>query len=156
MYTIDAKRQQLIIGMLSLLFYAVTRALQTKTFYNFSKRNSRRSSPTPSCPCESRGDTDNIDATPTEHWKSEFTRQNIGSGIVIDTDGHIVTTTFEMEKPNKIEVIFKNEKVSAAQLVGIDTFTDIAVLESQMYTWQPHTYKSLNRNTCEVGKFLKN
>ena len=28
-----------------------------------------------------------------------FTRQNIGSGIVIDDAGHIVTTTFEMETP---------------------------------------------------------
>ena len=58
-----------------------------------------------------------------------FSRQNIGSGIVIDTDGHIVTTTFEMETPSKIEVIFKNKIVSPAKLIGIDTLTDIAVLK---------------------------
>ena len=37
-------------------------------------------------------------------------RQNIGSGIVIDTAGHIVTTTFEMGPPSKIEVIFNDKK----------------------------------------------
>ena len=57
-----------------------------------------------------------------------FTRQNIGSGIVIDTAGHVVTTTFEMETPSKIEVIFSDKKVFAAKLIGSDILTDIAVL----------------------------
>jgi len=56
-------------------------------------------------------------------------RQNIGSGIVIDTAGHIVTTTFEMGPPSKIEVIFSDKKVSSAKLIGTDVFTDIAVLQ---------------------------
>ena len=55
-------------------------------------------------------------------------RQNIGSGIVIDTAGHIVTTTFEMGPPSKIEVIFNDKSVSSAKLIGTDVFTDIAVL----------------------------
>ena len=45
-----------------------------------------------------------------------FTRQNIGSGIVIDDTGHIVTTTFEMETLSKIEVIFKNRIVFPAKI----------------------------------------
>ncbi len=57
-----------------------------------------------------------------------FTRQNIGSGILIDAAGHVVTTTFEMETPSKIEVIFNNKKVSSAKLIGTDILTDIAVL----------------------------
>ena len=57
-----------------------------------------------------------------------FTRQNIGSGILIDTAGHVVTTTFEMETPSKIEVIFNDKKVSSAKLIGTDILTDIAVL----------------------------
>ena len=57
-------------------------------------------------------------------------RQNIGSGIVIDTAGHIVTTTFEMGPPSKIEVIFNNKRVSSAKLIGTDVFTDIAVLRA--------------------------
>ena len=57
-------------------------------------------------------------------------RQNISSGIVIDTAGHIVTTTFEMGPPSKIEVIFNNKRVSSAKLIGTDVFTDIAVLRA--------------------------
>jgi len=34
-----------------------------------------------------------------------------------------------LETPSKIEVTFNNEEVSTAKLVGIDTFTDIAVLQ---------------------------
>ncbi|MXV82796.1 PDZ domain-containing protein [Candidatus Poribacteria bacterium] len=56
--------------------------------------------------------------------------QNISSGIVIDTAGHIVTTTFEMGPPSKIEVIFNNKRVSSAKLIGTDVFTDIAVLRA--------------------------
>lgn len=57
-----------------------------------------------------------------------LTRQDIGSGILIDTTGHIVTTTFEMETPNKIEIVFSDGEVSSAKLLGTDPLTDIAVL----------------------------
>ena len=57
-----------------------------------------------------------------------ITRQNIGSGIVIDTDGHVVTTMLDMDA-NKIEVIFNDSTVSPAKLLGVDVLTDIAVLQ---------------------------
>ena len=60
--------------------------------------------------------------------KSAFTRQNIASGIILDADGHVVTTTLEMEAPSKIEVIFDDKRVSSAALIGTDMLTDIAVL----------------------------
>ena len=68
-----------------------------------------------------------------------------------------MTTTFEMEKPNKIEIIFKNEKVSAAQLVGIDTFTDIAVLRvADVHMANTHLQKSKTVARVKWGRFLKN
>ena len=123
MYTIDAKRQRLIIGVLALLFYAVTPSIANENLLQLLEKEFQK------VVTDTRPALVKVVATQIPNAeKSEFTRQNIGSGIVIDADGHIVTTTFEMEKPNKIEVIFKDEKVSAAQLAGIDTFTDIAVL----------------------------
>ena len=144
MYTIDAKRQQLIIGMLSLLFYAVTPSIANENFLQLLEKEFQK------VVTEARPTLVKVVATqtisrlsPLNTEKAEFIRQNIGSGIVIDTDGHIVTTTFEMEKPNKIEIIFKNEKVSAAQLVGIDTFTDIAVLRvADVHMANTHLQKS--------------
>ncbi len=56
-------------------------------------------------------------------------RQDISSGIVLDKDGHIVTTTFNMT-PHKIEVIFNNNKTVPAKLIGFDELTDLVVLKS--------------------------
>ncbi len=66
-----------------------------------------------------------IQLQPTEK-KMFVNRQNIGSGIIIDTAGHIVTTTFDADV-KKIEVIFNNGKSSPAKLIGEDSLTDIAV-----------------------------
>lgn len=60
----------------------------------------------------------------------EIVRQNISSGIVIDKEGHIATTTFDMA-PNKIEVIFNNEKRVPAKLIGMDDLTDLVVLKTE-------------------------
>ena len=59
-----------------------------------------------------------------------ITRQNIGSGIVIDTAGHVVTTTFDMDA-NKIEVVFSDGKVSPAKLIGVDKLMELAVLQAE-------------------------
>lgn len=67
---------------------------------------------------------------PPNPKRLNLTRQDIGSGILIDTKGHVVTTTFEMQTLNKIEVVFNDGEVSAAELLGTDTLTDIAVLRA--------------------------
>ncbi len=129
MYIIEPKRQQLIIGMLSLLFYAVTPSIANESVLKLLEKEFQK------VVADARPALVKVVATQKtampslqEKEKLVFTRQDIGSGIVIDPDGHIVTTTFELETLSKIEVIFNNEEVSTAKLVGIDTFTDIAVL----------------------------
>ena len=54
--------------------------------------------------------------------------ENIGSGIIIDAAGYIVTTAGVVENATEIEVIFRNGKRTSGTLLGIDTLTDIAVL----------------------------
>ena len=130
MYAIKSKHQQWIIGMLSLLFYAVTPSVANENVLQQLEKEFQK------VVTAARPAVVKVVATqmlpalpPPDTDKLVFTRQDIGSGIVIDTDGHVVTTTFEMETPNKIEIIFNNGKVSPAKLVGIDTLTDIAVLQ---------------------------
>lgn len=60
--------------------------------------------------------------------KITIARQDISSGIILDKNGHIATTTFNMQ-PNKIEVIFNNNKKIPAKLIGMDDFTDLVVLK---------------------------
>ena len=54
--------------------------------------------------------------------------ENIGSGIIINTTGHIVTTAGVVENADEIEVVFANGQRSSGTLLGIDAPTDIAVL----------------------------
>ena len=139
MYAIKSKRQQLIIGMLSLLCYAVAPSVANENVLQLLEKEFQK------VVTDARSAVVKVVATQKipDLWDSEkleFTRQEIGSGIVIDTAGHVVTTTFEMETPSKIEIIFNNEKISPAKLIGIDTLTDIAVLQvadTQLTTIHP-------------------
>ena len=55
--------------------------------------------------------------------------ENISSGIILDKDGHIATTTFDMV-PSKIEVVFNNNKKVPAKIIGMDDLTDLVVLKA--------------------------
>ena len=129
MDTPKLKRQQLIIGSLSLLFSIVIPGFANENVLQRLERDFQR------VVTDARPAVVKVVATqvmsvplPSDTEKLAFTRQNIGSGIVIDTTGHVVTTTFEMETPSKIEVIFSDKKVFSAKLLGTDILTDIAVL----------------------------
>ncbi len=129
MDTPKLKRQQLIIGSLSLLFSIVIPCFANENVLQRLEKDFQR------VVTDARPAVVKVVATqvmsvplPSDTEKLAFTRQNIGSGIVIDTTGHVVTTTFEMETPSKIEVIFSDKKVFSAKLIGTDILTDIAVL----------------------------
>jgi S1-C subfamily serine protease len=57
--------------------------------------------------------------------------QNIGSGILIDSDGHIVTTGAVVANADKIEVKFACGQRQFATLLGLDGYSDIAVLRAE-------------------------
>ena len=129
MYAMKSKHQQLIIGSLSLLFSVVIPGFANESVLQMLEKDFQR------VVTDARPAVVKVVATqvmpmplPPNVEDLVFTRQNIGSGIVIDTAGHVVTTTFEMETPSKIEVIFNDKKVSSAKLIGSDILTDIAVL----------------------------
>ena len=54
--------------------------------------------------------------------------ENIGSGIIIDAAGHIITTAGVVESADEIEVVFANGQRTSGTLLGVDALTDIAVL----------------------------
>ncbi|RKU05954.1 hypothetical protein C6502_20930 [Candidatus Poribacteria bacterium] len=57
-----------------------------------------------------------------------FSYENIGSGIIIDAAGYIVTTAGVVESADEIEVVFANGQRTLGTLLGVDALTDIAVL----------------------------
>ena len=53
----------------------------------------------------------------------------LGSGVIIDSDGYIVTNNHVIAGADLIEVTLENNKVYPATLVGTDPATDIALLK---------------------------
>jgi len=61
----------------------------------------------------------------------EFNQRSLGSGFVIDRDGHIVTNNHVVERADKIKVILKSGKEFDAEIKGRDPNTDLALIKIQ-------------------------
>jgi S1-C subfamily serine protease len=57
------------------------------------------------------------------------TQRSLGSGFVIDKDGHIITNFHVVEDAQSVEVSFSNRETMRARILGVDPSTDIAVLK---------------------------
>jgi len=53
----------------------------------------------------------------------------VGSGFVFDKKGHIITNAHVVENSKKVVVTFLDGRSYNAEIVGVDTFTDIAVIK---------------------------
>jgi serine protease Do len=58
--------------------------------------------------------------------------RDIGSGVMFDTQGHILTNYHVAGRASEIYVILYNKERVAARLVGADHWTDLAVLQLDM------------------------
>jgi len=56
-------------------------------------------------------------------------QQSLGSGFVIDKEGHIVTNFHVVDGASQIQVGFSNQDTVSARVVGTDQSTDLALLE---------------------------
>jgi Do/DeqQ family serine protease len=55
--------------------------------------------------------------------------QGMGSGVILSTDGYIVTNNHVIERAEQIHVTLNDKRTFTAKLVGADPSTDIAVLK---------------------------
>ncbi|WHE06316.1 trypsin-like peptidase domain-containing protein [Thermoanaerobacterium thermosaccharolyticum] len=62
-------------------------------------------------------------------FKSAFVSENSGSGIIIDTNGYIVTNNHVVDGASSITVSLSDGRKFSAQLIGKDSKTDLAVLK---------------------------
>jgi len=60
-----------------------------------------------------------------------YHQKNIGSGIIIDKEGHIVTTASVIHNAHDIRILLADGRKLKAKLVGIDVETDVAVLTTE-------------------------
>ena len=123
----DSIIRNLIIGLLGLLFYATPFSFANENILQMFEKDFQRIV-TNARPAVVKVVATQINTIWLQPNLKASARQDIGSGILIDTTGHVVTTTFEMENPDAIEIIFNTGDVSSAKLLGTDPLTDIAVL----------------------------
>lgn len=63
-----------------------------------------------------------------QRGESEEVKGGIGSGFVFDKKGHIITNAHVVKDANKVIVTFLDGRSYNADIIGIDTYTDIAII----------------------------
>lgn len=59
----------------------------------------------------------------------EFRKKGLGSGLIINKEGYIVTNNHVVQKAREITVILSNKKQYPAKVVGVDAKLDIALIK---------------------------
>ena len=59
----------------------------------------------------------------------QYRTYGLGSGVVYDRDGYIVTNRHVIEGAENIEIVFSNGDVVEGEVVGSDAFSDLAVIK---------------------------
>ena len=62
-------------------------------------------------------------------YNDSSTEKDIGSGIVYDTSGHIITNNHVVDNAQKISVVFHGGRSYVASVVGTDPYADLAVVK---------------------------
>lgn len=65
----------------------------------------------------------------TDSWMQQYVTNGAGSGVIVSSDGYIVTNNHVIDGANKITIRLKNEKTYTATLIGTDDKTDVALLK---------------------------
>jgi len=79
-------------------------------------------------------------------------RPNKGSGVIISSDGYIVTNNHVIAGAKRIEVILHDGRRFDAQVIGLDPGTDIAVISIPLK--QLHAIKAADSNKTQVGDIV--
>ncbi len=79
-------------------------------------------------------------------------RASSGSGVVLSSDGYIVTNHHVIENSAKVEITLSDKRELIAKVVGIDLNTDLALLKIETRNLIPAQYG--NSDQVEVGEWV--
>lgn len=79
-------------------------------------------------------------------------RVSSGSGVVISSDGYLITNHHVVEEGATIEATFSNKRKMEATLIGSDPATDLALLKVSARDLRPLEYG--NSDEVEVGQWV--
>ncbi len=84
-------------------------------------------------------------------------KRGMGSGFVIDNEGHILTNYHVIEDADEIKVTFQDKKEYDAKLIGVDSKTDIALIKIILDDREKKIFPFLklgNSDELEVGEWV--
>jgi serine protease Do len=61
--------------------------------------------------------------------RRQYTQNSLGSGVIIDKQGHVLTNQHVIQRASRITVILADNREFEAELVGSDTHSDLAVVK---------------------------
>jgi S1-C subfamily serine protease len=75
-----------------------------------------------------------------------------GSGFVIDTEGRIVTNNHVVEQADALRVVFSDGGVADAQILGLDPYSDLAVIQVDIPPERLVPLELSDSSTLQVGQ----
>ncbi|PSQ95507.1 MAG: serine protease [Bacteroidetes bacterium SW_9_63_38] len=82
----------------------------------------------------------------------EFRSQGLGSGVIIQSDGHIVTNNHVVEDAKQLSVVMKDGTEYDAEIVGTDPFSDLAVIKVDATDMTAVSFG--DSNTLKTGQWV--
>ena len=86
------------------------------------------------------------------HSQQMPTRMGAGSGVIISSDGFIVTNNHVVDDADEIEVVLNDKREFKAKLVGTDPSTDIALIKIDATALQ--VLKFSNSDNLKLGEWV--
>lgn len=78
----------------------------------------------------------------SENDRRKLSVQGLGSGVIVSEKGYIITNYHVVAQADQIVVALQDGRAAAAQLVGKDRRTDIAILKSRRHWLTHHSAQS--------------
>lgn len=85
----------------------------------------------------------------TDSWIQNYVTEGAGSGVIVDTDGYIMTCNHVIDGASSITVTLKDGTSYDASVVGTDSKTDIAIIKINAKNLTAATYG--NSDELSVG-----
>jgi 2-alkenal reductase len=79
-------------------------------------------------------------------------QQGVGSGFIIDGQGHIITNNHVVEEAERLEVALPDNSVVPARLIGRDPWFDIAVIKVDVAPDRLHQVSLGDSDAVEIGE----
>lgn len=91
-------------------------------------------------------------AKPKKNKKKGFSEQSLGSGFFISSDGYVLTNAHVVKDATQIIVTLSDHREFPAELVGLDSLTDVALLKIDEHNLP--TVTTINSDSLEIGQWV--